>query len=88
VLIEFDPAKDAINRDKHGISLGDVARFEWGSAVTWPDVRYDYDEERMCGLGYIGVRLYFVAYIDRGHVRRVISLRKANKREERTYASA
>jgi len=88
MLIEFDPAKDAVNRSKHGISLGEAARIEWDSAVTWPDRRFDYDEDRMCGLGYIGVRLYYVAFIDRGQIRRVISLRKANKREERTYARA
>jgi len=88
MLIEFDPAKDAINRSKHGISLGEAARIEWDSAVIWPDVRYDYGEDRMSGLGYIGERLYFVAFVDRGQVRRVISLRKANKLEERTYARA
>jgi len=87
MLIEFDPAKDAINRSKHGVSLGDAARIDWDSAVTWPDVRFDYGEERMCGLGYIGARLHFVAFVERGHVRRIISLRKANKHEERTYAS-
>jgi len=88
MLIEFDPAKDAVNRNKHGISLGEAARIEWDSAVTWPDRRFDYSEDRMCGLGYIGVRLYYVAFVDRGQIRRVISLRKANKREERTYARA
>jgi len=58
MLIEFDPAKDAVNRNKHGISLGEAARIEWDSAVTWPDRRFDYDEDRMRGLGYIGERLY------------------------------
>jgi|GEM_PF-2496895 len=52
--IEFDPTKDAINRDKHGISLGEAARIDWDNAVTWPDLRFDYGEDRMRSLGYIG----------------------------------
>jgi len=88
MLIEFDPAKDAVNRDKHEISLGEAARIDWDNAVTWPDRRFDYGENRMCGLGYIGARLYFVAFVDRGEIRRIISLRRANPREENRYASA
>jgi len=85
MLIEFDPAKDAINRAKHGISLGDAAVLDWDTAVTWPDTRIDYGEARMSGLGYLGERLYSVAFVDRGDIRRVISLRKANKREFKDY---
>jgi len=88
MLIEFDPTKDAINRDKHGIPLGEAARIDWDSAVIWPDQRFDYGEDRMCSLGYIGARLYFVAFVDRGEIRRIISLRRANPREENRYASA
>ncbi|MEX3614270.1 MAG: hypothetical protein VB141_11075 [Burkholderia gladioli] len=29
--IVFDPAKDAINQKKHGCSLADAGRFDWGS---------------------------------------------------------
>ncbi|KXU34233.1 hypothetical protein AXE65_07450 [Ventosimonas gracilis] len=83
--IEFDPTKDAINRDKHGISLGEATRIDWDNAVTWPDLRFDYGEDRMRGLGYIGERLYHVAFVDRGQVRRVISFRKANTRELNDY---
>ncbi len=32
------------------------------------------------------MRLYFVAFVVRDDTRRIISLRKANKREERRYA--
>ena len=44
--IEFDPAKDAINLRKHGLSLADVARMDWDSVVVLPDVRFDYQEAR------------------------------------------
>jgi hypothetical protein len=38
------------------------------------------------GIGYIGVRLYYLAYVDRGEIRRIISLRKASLREAKRYA--
>jgi len=82
---DFDPAKDASNRRKHGVSLADAARLDWESAVIWPDMRFDYGEARMSALGHIGMRLYFTAFVDRGQVRRVITFRKANKKEFKDY---
>jgi len=86
MLIEFDPTKDVINCAKHGISLSDAASVDWETAAVWPDTRFDYGEARMSALGYIGTRLYAVTFVDRGAIRRVINLRKANKREEKRYA--
>jgi uncharacterized protein len=40
--IVFNTAKDATNKEKHGVSLGTASDFEWDEAVTWPDVRRDY----------------------------------------------
>ena len=84
----FDPAKDASNTVKHGISLAEAARIEWDDAVTWLDTRHDYGEARMCATAYIGQRLFYVVYVDRAGVRRVISLRKANLKEVKRYAEA
>jgi uncharacterized DUF497 family protein len=85
--ITFDPAKDAINQEKHGVSLSDGARLEWDTALLWPDTRKDYGEDRVSGLVLIGTRLYCVVFTDRGEMRRIISLRKANDREVRSYVS-
>ncbi|MBI5330305.1 MAG: BrnT family toxin [Betaproteobacteria bacterium] len=84
--ITSDPAKDAANLAKHGVSLGLAARLEWETALMWPDARRAYGEARQCGIGYIGLRLFFVAFVDRADGRRVISLRKANPREVNHYA--
>jgi len=84
--IQFDPAKDVINRAKHGIPLGDAALVDWETTAVWPDTRFDYDEARMNALGYIGARLHAITFVDRGSIRRIINLRKANKREEKRYA--
>jgi len=86
--IEYDPAKDAINQCKHGISLADVVNIEWGTAQIQEDTRFDYGEQRFIATGYIGLRLYRTAFCIRDEKIRVISLRKTNKREERRYAQA
>ena len=84
--ISFDPAKDAANRAKHGVSLADAAAMEWETVWLRPDCRRNYGETRMIGIGYIGQRLYGVVFTDRGDARRIISLRKANAREVASYA--
>ena len=88
--VTFDPAKDAANVAKHGVSLTEAAGLEWGSAVVWPDTRRDYGEARMVALGYIGLRIMALVFVDRPPEqpteRRIISLRKANTREVKRYA--
>ena len=88
--VTFDPAKDAANMAKHGVSLTEAAGFEWGTAVVWPDTRRDYGEAHMVALGYIGLRIMALVFVDRPPEqpteRRIISLRKANSREVKRYA--
>jgi uncharacterized DUF497 family protein len=83
--IEFDPSKDAGNREKHGLSLQLAAELDWESALVWLDEREDYGEMRMIALAPKTAILYYVAFVDRGHIRRVISLRRANRREVKHY---
>lgn len=77
----FDAAKDAINMEKHGVSLTNSTFIDWDVALTWQDTRRDYGETRMIALAPIDERLYCVVYVDRGNDWRIISLRKANQRE-------
>jgi uncharacterized DUF497 family protein len=86
--ILFDPAKDAANRAKHGVSLAMASQLEWETAVVWPDARRNYGEPRQCAIAYIGLRLFFVAFVERTDARRIISLRKANPREVKFYAAS
>ncbi len=89
--VTFDPAKDAVNLAKHGFSLLDAAGFEWDAALVWPDKRRDYSEARMVGLVPASGRLFCVVFVDRPPEqpteRRIISLRKANRREVNRYAN-
>ena len=88
--IVFDHAKDATNQAKHGAALSDALGFEWEGALIWPDTRQDYGEPRMVALGYIGLRLMVLVFVERPAnkptQRRIISLRKANQREVKRYA--
>jgi uncharacterized DUF497 family protein len=83
--IEFDPTKDASNRLKHGVSLAMAAELDWDAAWVWVDERVDYNEMRMIALAPKTAILYYVAFVDRGDVRRIISLRRANRREVKHY---
>jgi uncharacterized DUF497 family protein len=83
--IEFDSGKDRINRDKHGISLAGAAEMDIEAARIVPDLRRDYGEARFRAIGPIAGRLHSLAFTMRGGVLRAISLRKANRRERRSY---
>ena len=85
---DFDPAKDATNLSKHGLSLAAAAELSWDAALIWIDNRADYGEARMVALAPMGDVLFFVAFVDRESTRRIISLRKANRREVRHYVKA
>jgi uncharacterized protein len=86
--IEFDPAKDAINQEKHGLSLALAAELDWDASRVWVDERYEYGELRMIALAPQTGILYCVAFVDRGKARRIISLRRANRREVKHYVQS
>jgi uncharacterized protein len=83
--IEFDSAKDATNKAKHGVSLALAGELDWDAALVWVDDRFEYDELRMIALAPKTEILYYVAFLELGEVRRVISLRRANRREVKHY---
>jgi len=85
--IAFDPAKDAANQAKHGVSLALATELDWEAARVWVDVRFDYQEARMIALAPRTAILYYVAFVDRGETRRIISLRRANRREVKHYVA-
>ena len=72
--IEFDPAIDATDQVKHGVSLAAAAELEWETLLAGRDVRVDYRETRMIGYIMRGVRLFCGVYVERGDIRRIISL--------------
>jgi hypothetical protein len=83
--IEFDRAKDASNRARHGVSLALARVLDWDAALVWVDDRFGYDELRMIALAPKTNTLYYVAFVERGDRRRIISLRRATRREVKHY---
>jgi len=85
---EFDPVKDDSNFKKHGLRLSDAQDFDWESARVLEDSRHTYAEPRFEAKGYVDERLCVMVFCVRENAVRVISLRKANLREVKSYAKA
>ncbi|MDR3214595.1 MAG: BrnT family toxin [Azoarcus sp.] len=84
--ISYDPAKNRINQQKHGIGLDETESvFFDGAALTTED--RDHDEQRFVTLGLDARgRLLVVAYVWRGEAEiRVFSARRAEPHERRLY---
>ena len=73
------------NQKKHGVSLSVAGELDWEAALLWMDDRVEYGEMRMIALAPKTEILYYVAFVDRGDVRRTISLRLAERREVKKY---
>lgn len=82
---DWDEAKRAANIARHGVDFIAIAGFDWDHALVAADTRQDYGEARFIALGLIGDRVHVCIYTDRGRTRRIISLRKANRRETIRY---
>lgn len=84
--IEFDPAKDAINRDKHGVSLAFGERvFADPAVMLIGSHRSEDGEDRWKAVGLVDNRLWTVVHTMRGRGTRFISVRKSNDAEVRAY---
>ncbi|OHC65840.1 MAG: hypothetical protein A3H93_17315 [Rhodocyclales bacterium RIFCSPLOWO2_02_FULL_63_24] len=86
--ISFDPAKNARNIGLRGLSFERVVEFDFQTAVFTMDDRRDYGEIRHRALGVLDGRLHALVFAETAVGIRVISFRKANKREVRCYEKA
>jgi uncharacterized DUF497 family protein len=87
--IDFDPAKDAANRNKHGVPLSfGEAVFSDGLRLIIPSFREIDGEERFKVIGLVDGRLWTAVYVMRGAALRFISVRKSNGTEAREYADS
>ena len=82
----WNPAKNASNLAKHGISFEAVeAGFEWEHALVIADLRSD--EPRLTALAPIGTRLFYLVFTVERRSVRIISFRRASRKEVQRYAS-
>lgn len=85
----FDPAKDAINRERHGLSLAFGAEIAGDPAhLVIPSIRERDGEERFKLVGQVGGKLYTGVFTWRGDARRFMSVRRSNAGEERAYRTS
>jgi uncharacterized DUF497 family protein len=84
---EFDPAKSEANKRKHGIDFVE-AQVIWsnGTGISGPAKDVE-DEERRMALGLIDGKVWAVVYTMRGETVRLISARRAKRKERRAYES-
>ena len=82
---EWDEAKNRKNVAKHGLSFEDAEAVLTGPCVTFEDDRFDYGEERLVTLGLLAGRVVVIAHSPRDEGTRIISMRKANRSEQKIY---
>jgi len=83
---EWDDAKNRRNFDKHGLDFADAEDVLTGPRVTFLDSRFDYGDVRLITLGMLAGRTVVIAHAPRGEEgTRIISMRKANRREQKIY---
>ena len=86
---EWDPKKAESNIEKHGVSFEEASTvFRDPLSLTIDDPLHSTGEERMVqiGISYKN-RLLVVVHTERGDNIRIISARKASKRERDNYES-
>jgi uncharacterized DUF497 family protein len=80
---DFDPAKDARNLSKHGVSLACWIDLDIKKILI--DDRHDYGEVRYRAYGYIEGVAYCLTFTDRNGRVRPTSLRRAHEKEMRRH---
>lgn len=85
IAVSYDPKKrEAALRDR-GLDFEDAAIVFDGDTIEIEDTRQDYGETRVICFGRLAGRLVVIGYVQRGDVRHVFSMRKANDREKEKY---
>jgi uncharacterized DUF497 family protein len=86
VEFEWDPIKSKLNLQKHGISFDEAKEIFLGKVLTAEDNRKEYGEKRLISIGSIlDIIVLVVVHTDRKKRTRIISARKANKKEKEMY---
>lgn len=85
--IEFDTVKNERNIRERGLSFDRVHEFDFEAAIYVVDNRRDYGEIRFRALGYLDKRLHALVFVAIPGGIRVVSFRKANRREVVHYES-
>jgi len=87
-LFEWDPNKDRINREKHGLSFDEVKELFTGDTdyLEIYDEEHSDEEDRFIAIGPTRAGVVVVIYTEREeNVIRIVSARKATKKEVQLF---
>jgi len=85
VRFAWDERKRARNLARHGFDFVDASDVFDGFTYTFEDDRFDYAEQRFVTLGALAGGGVSIVHTETAHVIRIISLRKATRREQAIY---
>lgn len=85
--ITYDTAKNQRNIQERQLSFDDAAFFDFDTALIAKDERKAYGEDRYSALGLLNGRVHSLVFTETSNGIRVISFRKANKREVQKYGN-
>jgi uncharacterized DUF497 family protein len=85
MFIEYDPAKNRWNMQERGLSFELANELDWETALIIEDTRRDYPEKRYVAAAFLHGRLHILCFTPVPGGIRVISFRKANRREVKRY---
>jgi len=88
VRVIWDEGKRTENLRKHGLDFVDAGKILGGQTVTLEDDRFDYGEQRFVTFGVLEGRVLALVHTEQDETIRMISMRKATRREEQSYFSA
>ena len=83
--IEFDRAKREATLTHRGLDMARADEVFAGNTITVEDDRMEYGEKRFITVGLLEERMMVLVRTPRGEARRIISMRKANAREQKIY---
>ena len=86
--MSFDPAKRAINLQRHQVDLADCESVLDEPMLTREDASENYGEQRLVSLALLNGKVVVLVWTDRADGPRLISCREAEKYEKQAYFRA
>ena len=83
--ITFDPAKREATLRERRMDFADAVDVFANDTFDFPDERFEYGERRIVTVGHLRGRMVIVVWTPRGETRHIISMRKANEREQARF---
>ncbi len=85
--VSFDEVKSERNRRERNLPFALARDFDWSSAMILADTRFPYPEPRFRATGLLRGELHMLVFTPTTDGVRVISLRKASRKERRSWPS-